>query len=101
MEHNWLQIWWPSVIIDSAKAAAAFALKSIQPLTHHYFLVTRLLTQSKHPQDSLTSTKPIFAMAAMTTSIVNTFMSLPIETIKSLISSHSAKATASNTPTPV
>jgi hypothetical protein len=44
---NWIQVWRP-VILDSVKAAAAFALKSVPPLTT-YFEPLRATTQSKRP----------------------------------------------------
>jgi hypothetical protein len=55
---NWLQIWRP-VILDSAKAAAAFALTSVQPLTN-YFDTLRSEPQSKRPP------KPRYSKSAHT-----------------------------------
>jgi hypothetical protein len=45
---NWLQVWRP-VILDSVKAAAAYALKSVPPLTT-YFESLRPLPPLKRPQ---------------------------------------------------
>jgi hypothetical protein len=44
---NWLQIWRP-VIIDSAKAAAAFALTAVKPMTT-YFESLRTTPNPKRP----------------------------------------------------
>jgi hypothetical protein len=42
---NWLQIWCP-VIINITKAAAAYALTSVQPLTTYYeTLQTKRITK--------------------------------------------------------
>jgi hypothetical protein len=44
---NWLRIWKP-VILDSAKAAHTFALKSVKPI-HDYFVPTRPHRPSRRP----------------------------------------------------
>jgi hypothetical protein len=44
---NWLRVWKP-VILDSAKAAHAFALKSVRPL-RDYFETTRSPAPSRRP----------------------------------------------------
>jgi hypothetical protein len=44
---NWLRVWKP-VIIDSAKAATAYALQSVRPL-QEYFTTTRAPTPSRRP----------------------------------------------------
>jgi hypothetical protein len=45
---NWLRIWKP-VILDSAKAAHAFALKSVRPIHQYFAPVAPLLRPSRRP----------------------------------------------------
>jgi hypothetical protein len=46
---NWLQIWRP-VILDSVKAAAAYALKSVPPLTTYFESLTPTPQMKRPPQ---------------------------------------------------
>jgi hypothetical protein len=45
---NWLRIWKP-VILDSAKAARAFAIKSVKPIHQYFAPVAPLVPTSRRP----------------------------------------------------